>query len=48
MPYFSASDLTFCFSDINIKKLYFTGMKIYQASFKPQWYLEHPTHPPPK
>jgi hypothetical protein len=32
----SASDLMFLFSYINITKLYFTGMKIYQASFKPQ------------
>ena len=46
MPCFSASDLTFHFSDINITKLYFTGMKTYQASFKPQWDLEHSTpHP---
>jgi hypothetical protein len=48
MPHFSVSDLTFHFSDIKITKVYFTGMKTYQASFKPQWDLEHPTHTPQK
>lgn len=48
MPCFSACNLTFLFSYINITKLYFTATKTYQASFKIQWDPEHPTHPIPK